>query len=63
MKFDINGDDFREAYCTISAKVAEPQFEGRPRPNWEIMRMGGTNRIEYLTYYLEEHPKSPHHCR
>ena len=39
LKFDISGDDFREGLtAVISVKVAEPQFEGRPRPNWATTR-------------------------
>ncbi len=39
VKVEISGDDFREGLtAVISIKVAEPQFEGRPKPNWETMR-------------------------
>ena len=32
LKFDINGDDFREGLTAIiSVKVAEPQFEGQTK--------------------------------
>jgi DNA gyrase subunit B len=61
LKFDINGDDFREGLTAIiSVKVAEPQFEGQTKTklgNNEVM--GAVDQLisEYLTYYLEEHPK------
>jgi DNA gyrase subunit B len=61
LKFDINGDDFREGLTAIiSVKVAEPQFEGQTKTklgNSEVM--GSVDQLvsEYLTYYLEEHPK------
>jgi len=61
LKFDINGDDFREGLTAIiSVKVLEPQFEGQTKTklgNNEVM--GAVDQIvsELLTYYLEEHPK------
>jgi DNA gyrase subunit B len=61
LKFDINGDDFREGLTAIiSVKVAEPQFEGQTKTklgNNEVM--GAVDQLvsEYLNYYLEEHPK------
>jgi DNA gyrase subunit B len=61
LKFDINGDDFREGLTAIiSVKVAEPQFEGQTKTklgNNEVM--GAVDQLvsEYLAYYLEEHPK------
>ncbi len=61
LKFDINGDDFREGLTAIiSVKVAEPQFEGQTKTklgNSEVM--GAVDQLisEYLMYYLEEHPK------
>jgi len=61
LKFDINGDDFREGLTAIiSVKVQEPQFEGQTKTklgNNEVM--GAVDQLvsEYLTYYLEEHPK------
>ena len=34
LKFDISADDFREGMtAVVSVKVAEPQFQGRPRPS------------------------------
>jgi len=61
LKFDINGDDFREGLTAIiSVKVLEPQFEGQTKTklgNNEVM--GAVDQIvsELLSYYLEEHPK------
>ena len=61
LKFDINGDDFREGLtAVVSVKVAEPQFEGQTKTklgNSEVS--GAVNQAvgEALTYYLEEHPK------
>jgi DNA gyrase subunit B len=61
LKFDINGDDFREGLTAIiSVKVAEPQFEGQTKTklgNSEVM--GAVDQLisEYLAYYLEENPK------
>ena len=61
LKFDINGDDFREGMTAIiSVKVAEPQFEGQTKTklgNSEVM--GAVDQLvsEYLAYYLEENPK------
>jgi len=61
LKFDINGDDFREGLTAIiSVKVQEPQFEGQTKTklgNNEVM--GAVDQLvsEYLAYYLEEHPK------
>ena len=61
LKFDINGDDFREGLTAIiSVKVAEPQFEGQTKTklgNNEVMGAVDQLITEYLTYYLEEHPK------
>ncbi len=61
LKFDINGDDFREGLTAIiSVKVMEPQFEGQTKTklgNSEVM--GAVDQIvsEHLSYYLEENPK------
>ncbi len=61
LKFDINGDDFREGLTAIiSVKVQEPQFEGQTKTklgNNEVM--GAVDQLvsEQLSYYLEEHPK------
>ncbi len=61
LKFDINGDDFREGLTTIiSVKVQEPQFEGQTKTklgNNEVM--GAVDQLvsERLTYYLEENPR------
>ncbi|MFO8066500.1 MAG: DNA topoisomerase (ATP-hydrolyzing) subunit B [Bacteroidales bacterium] len=61
LKFDINGDDFREGLtAVISVKVAEPQFEGQTKTklgNSEVS--GAVDQVvsEMLTNYLEENPK------
>ena len=61
LKFDINGDDFREGLTAIiSVKVAEPQFEGQTKT-----KLGNSDALgavdmmvsEHLSNYLEEHPK------
>ncbi|HPG33012.1 MAG TPA: DNA topoisomerase subunit B, partial [Lentimicrobium sp.] len=61
LKFDINGDDFREGLTAIiSVKVQEPQFEGQTKTklgNNEVMGAVDTLVSELLNYYLEEHPK------
>jgi len=61
LKFDINGDDFREGLtAVISIKVAEPQFEGQTKTklgNSEVMGTVDQMLSETLSYYLEEHPK------
>jgi DNA gyrase subunit B len=61
LKFDINGDDFREGLtAVVSVKVAEPQFEGQTKTklgNKEVIGAVDTSVGEMLTYYLEEHPK------
>ena len=39
LKFDINGDDFREGLTAIiSVKVLNRSLKDRPKPNSEIMR-------------------------
>lgn len=61
LKFDINGDDFREGLTAIiSVKVQEPQFEGQTKTklgNNEVMGAVDQLVAELLSYYLEEHPK------
>ena len=61
LKFDINGDDFREGLTAIiSVKVAEPQFEGQTKTklgNSEIMGAVDQQVSKMLNYYLDEHPK------
>jgi DNA gyrase subunit B len=61
LKFDINGDDFREGLtAVISVKVQEPQFEGQTKTklgNTEVMGAVDQAVSEMLTNYLEEHPK------
>jgi len=61
LKFDINGDDFREGLTAIiSVKVAEPQFEGQTKTklgNNEVMGAVDQAVSTMLTNYLEENPK------
>ena len=61
LKFDINGDDFREGLTAIiSVKVQEPQFEGQTKTklgNNEVMGVVDQLASELLSYYLEENPK------
>jgi len=61
LKFDINGDDFREGLTAIiSVKVQEPQFEGQTKTklgNSEAMGAVDQMVSESLNNYLEEHPK------
>ncbi|MFP4469480.1 MAG: DNA topoisomerase (ATP-hydrolyzing) subunit B [Bacteroidales bacterium] len=61
LKFDINGDDFREGLTAIiSVKVAEPQFEGQTKTklgNSEVMGAVDQMVSESLSHYLEENPK------
>lgn len=61
LKFDINGDDFREGLTAIiSVKVAEPQFEGQTKTklgNSDIMGVVDGAVSGELSNYLEEHPK------
>ncbi len=61
LKFDINGDDFREGLTAIiSVKVAEPQFEGQTKTklgNSEVMGAVDQAVSTMLTIYLEEHPR------
>lgn len=60
LKFDINGDDFREGLtAVISVKVAEPQFEGQTKTklgNREVTAPVSQAVSEMLSDYLEEHP-------
>ncbi len=62
LKFDINGDDFREGLtAVISVKVAEPQFEGQTKTklgNSEVMGAVDQMISQALTEYLEENPKN-----
>ncbi|MFB6341440.1 DNA topoisomerase (ATP-hydrolyzing) subunit B [Saccharicrinis sp. FJH62] len=61
LKFDINGDDFREGLtAVVSVKVAEPQFEGQTKTklgNSEISLSVDQAVSQMLSNYLEEHPK------
>lgn len=61
VKVEISGDDFREGLtAVISAKVAEPQFEGQTKTklgNSEVMGAVDQAVGEALSNYLEEHPK------
>jgi DNA gyrase subunit B len=61
LKFDINGDDFREGLTAIiSVKVAEPQFEGQTKTklgNSEVMGAVDQMVSEALNNFLEENPK------
>ncbi|MBT5425199.1 MAG: DNA topoisomerase (ATP-hydrolyzing) subunit B, partial [Bacteroidetes bacterium] len=61
LKFDINGDDFREGLtAVISVKVAEPQFEGQTKTklgNSDVSASVDQSISEMLRNYLEEHPK------
>jgi len=61
LKFDINGDDFREGLtAVISVKVQEPQFEGQTKTklgNNEVMGAVDQAVSEMLSNYLEEHPR------
>jgi DNA gyrase subunit B len=61
LKFDINGDDFREGLTAIiSIKVAEPQFEGQTKTklgNSEVIGAVYQAVSSMLANYLEENPK------
>lgn len=61
LKFDINGDDFREGLtAVISVKVQEPQFEGQTKTklgNPEVSLSVDQAMSEALANYLEENPK------
>ncbi len=60
LKFEVQGDDFREGLTAIiSVKVAEPQFEGQTKTklgNREVSAAVSQAVSEMLTNYLEEHP-------
>ena len=61
LKFDINGDDFREGLtAVVSVKVAEPQFEGQTKTklgNNEVAGAVDQAISQALVNYLEENPK------
>ena len=61
LKFDINGDDFREGLtAVVSVKVAEPQFEGQTKTklgNDEVTAAVDQAMSAALAHYLEENPK------
>lgn len=61
LKFDINGDDFREGLTAIiSVKVQEPQFEGQTKTklgNSEVIGAVDQAVSTMLANYLEENPK------
>ncbi len=60
LKFEVQGDDFREGLTAIvSVKVGEPQFEGQTKTklgNREVSSAVSQAVSEMLTNYLEEHP-------
>ena len=61
LKFDINGDDFREGLtAVVSVKVQEPQFEGQTKTklgNDEVSAAVDQAMASALGQYLEENPK------
>lgn len=61
LKFEINGDDFREGLtAVVSVKVAEPQFEGQTKTklgNSEVSLSVDQATSSALEAYLEENPK------
>ncbi|GAO30525.1 ATP-binding protein [Geofilum rubicundum] len=61
LKFDINGDDFREGLTSIiSVKVAEPQFEGQTKTklgNSDVSLAVDQAVSTMLQNFLEENPK------
>ncbi len=61
LKFDINGDDFREGLtAVISVKVQEPQFEGQTKTklgNSDVSLAVDQAVSTALNYYLEENPR------
>lgn len=60
LKFEVQGDDFREGLTAIiSVKVGEPQFEGQTKTklgNREVSAAVSQAVSEMLTNYLEENP-------
>ncbi|HLT50730.1 MAG TPA: DNA topoisomerase (ATP-hydrolyzing) subunit B [Arenibacter sp.] len=61
LKFEVQGDDFREGLTAIiSVKVGEPQFEGQTKTklgNREVSAAVSQAVSEMLTNYLEENPE------
>jgi DNA gyrase subunit B len=61
LKFEINGDDFREGLtAVISVKVQEPQFEGQTKTklgNSDVDGAVSSAVSEMLSNYLEENPR------
>jgi len=61
LKFEINGDDFREGLtAVISVKVQEPQFEGQTKTklgNSDVSLAVDQAVSVMLNNYLEENPK------
>ncbi|MBR0332873.1 MAG: DNA gyrase subunit B, partial [Alistipes sp.] len=61
LKFEINGEDFREGLtAVVSVKVAEPQFEGQTKTklgNSEVSAAVNGAVSAALALYLEEHPR------
>jgi DNA gyrase subunit B len=61
LKFEINGDDFREGLtAVVSVKVQEPQFEGQTKTklgNSEVSGAVDQSLAQALGHYLEENPK------
>ncbi len=61
LKFEINGDDFREGLtAVVSVKVQEPQFEGQTKTklgNSDVSLYVDQAVSTMLSNYLEEHPK------
>ncbi|RTE53521.1 DNA topoisomerase (ATP-hydrolyzing) subunit B [Arenibacter aquaticus] len=60
LKFEVQGDDFREGLTAIvSVKVSEPQFEGQTKTklgNREVSSAVSQAVSEMLSNYLEENP-------
>jgi DNA gyrase subunit B len=61
LKFDIEGDDFREGLtAVISVKVADPQFQGQTKTKLGNSEVSGSVESAIslmLNNYLEENPK------